>query len=62
MLNAAIGGRGVFTWQVLRRALQGKPVWELNYQHIVLWIESHLPAEATVRDGKALAAGDKVQA
>lgn len=62
MLNAAIGGRGMFTWQVLRRALQGKPIWEFNYQHIVQWIESHLPAEPAGRDGKALAAGEKVQA
>ena len=57
-LNAAIGGKGVFGWQVLQRAMNGQPVWDLNHRHIAEWIEQHLPAP-TLADGKAAAAGER---
>lgn len=38
-----------FWWEVLRRALAGLPVWELNHRYIVRWIEARRAA-----DGKAV--------
>lgn len=56
LLNAAIGGSEHFTWQVLQRAMQGKPVWWMNHDFIVSWIESHLPHP---KDGKTAASGEQ---
>src|ERR1700674_2112536 len=28
-------------WQVIARALEGKPVWEMNYRYIVEWIDRY---------------------
>jgi len=41
-LNATM--QNPFTWQVLKRAIEGRPVWELNHGHIVAWIEQNLSA------------------
>lgn len=57
-LNAAMGGRENFTWEVLDRALKGKPVAELNHRFIVEWIERHVsPEPETKPDGKTAACG-----
>jgi hypothetical protein len=31
-----------FKWEVLSRALAGRPVWNLNHTYIVQWIDKHL--------------------
>jgi len=31
-----------FGWEVLSRALAGRPVWDLNHSYIVAWIDGHL--------------------
>lgn len=41
-LNATM--ENPFTWQVLKRAMEGRPVWELNHAHIVAWIEQNIVA------------------
>lgn len=58
-LNAAMGGRQNFTWEVLDRALKGKPVAEINHRIIVDWMERHVPEEKAPRDYKTAAAGDR---
>jgi hypothetical protein len=44
-----------FTWETLRKALQGLPVWDLSYFYIASWIDRYLSAPP--RDGKTAAAG-----
>jgi hypothetical protein len=34
-----------FSAEVLKRALGGRPVWDLNHAHIVNWIERNLAAK-----------------
>lgn len=46
-----------FTWEVLKRAMAGRPVWELNHAHIVAWIERFLPVLPVAFDPKMAAAG-----
>lgn len=39
-----------FSWEVLKRAIGGRPVWELNHSHIVNWIERNLTTK-TISEG-----------
>lgn len=54
-LNAAMDSP--FTWQVLKRALAGQPIWELNHRYIVEWLDQWMPSHQ-VPDGKLAATGD----
>lgn len=54
-LNLAIA-RG-FSWRVLRRAMKGDAIWDVNYFALARWIEEHLPSRPAL-DGKAAAAGE----
>jgi hypothetical protein len=48
-----------FKWATLKKALDGKAIWEFNHGWIVDWVEKHLHRVApAVRDHKMLAAGD----
>lgn len=39
-----------FGWQTLKKALAGRPVWDLHHTYIAEWIERYLPAAAVVND------------
>jgi hypothetical protein len=57
-LNERMGNP--FGWRTLQRAMNGQPVWEMNYRVIVLWIDKFLPAAPdapAVPDVKMAAAG-----
>lgn len=45
-----------FSWETLKKALEGKPVRDLYALYIIQWLDRYLPA-AAVFDGKAAAAG-----
>lgn len=53
-----------FKWGVLQRALRGEPIWILNHNFIVEWLDVHCP-EANPRkdapqiDGKSAASGER---
>jgi len=60
-LNATM--ENPFTWQVLKRAIDGRPVWELNHGHIVNWIERNLVTIAgVVKIKSAVSEGDDANA
>lgn len=49
-----------FTYNVLRRALDGKAIWILNYEFIEKWLDRFVPATPPPPeepDGKLAAAG-----
>jgi hypothetical protein len=48
-----------FSLDVLKNALQGRPVWELSHAWLVAWIDKHFPVPAPrpIHDGKMAAAG-----
>jgi hypothetical protein len=48
-----------FKWGVLRHALRGEPVWILNYNFIVEWLDAHCPEAPAPLDGKAAASGER---
>lgn len=53
-----------FAWRTLQRALEGKPIWELNHEYIVQWADKHgfFPprgSTAGAADYKRAAAGDR---
>lgn len=50
-----------FAWRTLQRALEGKPIWELNHEYIVQWTDKHgfFPPHASPADFKRAAAGDR---
>lgn len=51
-----------FRWQVLKRALQGDAVWELNHKFIVEWMEKHITRNPDQSlDYKSRAAGESVE-
>lgn len=51
-----------FKWSVLQRALRGEPIWILNYNFIVAWLDIHCgTVKAGSVDGKAAAAGELMQ-
>lgn len=52
-----------FTWQTLKRAIEGSPVAEFNHDFIVEWLDRFVPAKPgpKIRDYKADAAGDHTQ-
>jgi hypothetical protein len=55
-LNRTMGSP--FKWRTLQRALEGRPVWDLNYEFIVAWIERMCPpAPELPPDVKMAAAG-----
>ena len=65
-LKLAMGSHGKgFKFRVLLRALQGKPIWELNARMIVEWLERFVPGGNSLRqsipqrDYKSLAAGER---
>lgn len=49
-----------FSWEVLKRAIGGRPVWELNHGHIVNWIERNLTAASGGPVKSAVSEGDDV--
>lgn len=50
-----------FKWGVLQRALRGEPIWILNYNFIVEWLDVHQPEERPAQlSGKDAAAGELV--
>lgn len=48
-----------FTWETLRRALLGRPIWDLSHAYIVQWLDRYIPEEDQPIDGKAAAAGER---
>lgn len=52
-----------FSWETLKKALDGLPVWDISHAYIVQWIDRFLPElpdpATPVRDGKAAAAGER---
>jgi hypothetical protein len=51
-----------FTWETLRRAIEGKPIQERNRDFIVQWLDRYVPASAAPRagmDAKSRAAGER---
>ena len=47
-----------FSWETLRNALAGRPVWDLSASWIAQWIDRYLPPLPIEKDGKAAAGGD----
>src|SRR5882762_1834640 len=50
-----------FGWETLRNALLGRPVWDLSHAYIVQWLDRYIPAADPPIDGKAAAAGVRVE-
>jgi hypothetical protein len=48
-----------FKWPVLSKALRGEPIWILNYNFIVEWLDKHVPEVPAAIDGKAAASGER---
>ena len=53
---------GPFTYTVLSKALKGEPIWEINYEFIVDWLDRFVPEHGTPVfdfDAKRAAAGER---
>jgi hypothetical protein len=55
-----------FHWPVLQRALRGEPIWILNYEFIVEWLDRVVPnganseeRDSTLFDSKRAASGER---